>query len=67
LNQEPASDIQPSTDEVRKTRKKNNSARYATVLSRKAQEQILQDENAAAQSELVKREVLLSAIWIVDN
>jgi hypothetical protein len=60
LNQEPAaSDIQtgPSTDEVRQTRKKNNSAKYATVLSRKVQEQMLQDENATAQSELVKREV----------
>jgi hypothetical protein len=60
LNQEPASDIQPSTDEVRQTRKKNNAAKYATVLSRKAQEQILQDENATAQSELVKQEVLSS-------
>jgi hypothetical protein len=67
LNQEPASDIQPSTDEVMKTRKKRNAAKYATVLSRKAQEQILQDENSAAQSELVKREVWISAIWIVDN
>jgi len=57
LNQELASDIQPSTDEVMKTRKKNNSAKYASVLSKKAQEQILQDENTAAQSELMKREV----------
>lgn len=57
LNREPASDIQPSTDEVMKTRKKNNSVKYASVLSKKAQEQILQDENTAAQSELMKREV----------
>lgn len=57
LNQESASDIQSSTDEVMKTRKKKNSAKYVMILSRKAQEQILQDENTAAQSELVKREV----------
>ena len=40
LNQELASDIQLSTNEVMKTRKKN-SAKYTMVLSRKAQEQIL--------------------------
>jgi len=40
-----------------KTRRKNNSAKYAAVLSKRAQEQILQDENVAAQSEPVKHEV----------
>jgi hypothetical protein len=57
LNQEPASDIEPSTNEAMKTRRKNNSAKYAAVLSKRAQEQILQDENVAAQSEPVKHEV----------